>query len=464
MTSGAAIDPGALEEFLGRVRTLRPPVAAEPSGPLDALAAELVELPITPGSVVVIALANGALLLRAYFGCQLAGYVPVLMAPSTPAPRIAGTAARLGAAAIIGTRVRVSADPAGFRRVGDVDVVLCRGHRPQPHRPGQAILLTSGTSGMATGCLHDVSALLRNARRHAAAVGLTASDRVLITLPLYYSFALVGQLLGALVSGATPVLSGPPFNAGEYAGVLAREGITHASLTPILVSALLDAGAALPPGLRALTVGGQALAPARTADLLGRHSGLELYLTYGLTQAGPRVTTLAAHREPPHRHHSVGVPVDGVRVSLRDVGRGPREQEVLVHSDTIFVDRVGVPHERTASELLPGPALATGDLGYLDEDGYLYLTGRLTDFVEVRGEKVSLASLRAVAASLPGVTGATAVYDVVADTIALDLHVQPAPDGADEAGLRQRLFSLLAPHERPGRLTFHDAIEATLLK
>ncbi len=464
MTSGAAIDPGALEEFLGRVQTLRPPVATEPARPMAALAAELAELPIPPGGVVVIALPNDALLLRACFGCLLAAYVPVLMAPSTPAPRIAETAARLGAAAIIGTRARVGADPAGSRRVGDVDVVLCRGHRRRRYRPWQAILLTSGTSGPATGCLHDVSALLRNARRHAAAVGLTAADRVLITLPLYYSFALVGQLLGALVSGATPVLSGPPFNAGEYVGVLARERVTHASLTPILVSALLDAGAVLPPGVRALTVGGQALAPARTADLLGRHPGLELYLTYGLTQAGPRVTTLAAHREPPHRHDSVGVPVDGVRVSLRDVGRGPREQEVLVHSDTIFVDRVGVPHERSASELLPGPVLATGDLGYLDEAGYLYLTGRLTDFVEVRGEKVSLASLRAIATSLPGVTGATAAHDAVADVITLDLHVSPAPRGIDEAGLRRRLFSLLAPHERPGRLTFHDAVEVSSFK
>ncbi|MCR6488438.1 acyl--CoA ligase [Amycolatopsis sp. OK19-0408] len=444
------LDPGVLEEFLGRLR---------PTEPTPPPTAGLAELPIAPGDVVVLALPNSARLVRAYFGCLLAGYVPVLMAPSTPGPRIAETAARLGAAAIIGTRARASADA---RRAGDLDVVLCAGHQRRRHRPGQAILLTSGTSGPATGCLHDVSALLRNARRHAAAVGLTAADRVLITLPLYYSFALVGQLMGALVSGATPVLGGPPFNAGEYAGVLAREGITHASLTPILVSALLDDGAVLPAGLRALTVGGQALAPARTADLLGRHPGLELYLTYGLTQAGPRVTTLAAHREPPHRHHSVGVPVDGVRVSLRDVGRGPREQEVLVHSDTLFVERVGVARERAAAELLPGPVLATGDLGHLDEAGYLYLTGRLTDFVEVRGEKVSLASLRAIATSLPGVTGARAAHDAVADVIALDLHV--SPDGIDEAALRRRLFSLLAPHERPGRLTFHDAVEVSSFK
>ncbi|WP_158264195.1 class I adenylate-forming enzyme family protein [Amycolatopsis sp. CA-126428] len=463
MTSGAAIDPGVLEEFLGRLRTLRPPVAGGPPRPLTALAAELAELPISPGGVVVIALPNSARLLRAFFGCLLADYVPLLMAPSAPGPRIAETAARLGAAAILGTRAGASADPAGSRRAGDLDVVLRAGHRRR-HRPGQAILLTSGTSGAATGCLHDVSALLRNARRHAAAVGLTAADRVLISLPLYYSFALVGQLMGALVSGATPVLGGPPFNAAEYAEALAREGVTHASLTPILVSALLDDGAALPAGLRALTVGGQALAPARTADLLGRNPGLELYLTYGLTQAGPRVTTLAAHREPPHRHHSVGVPVDGVRVSLRDVGRGPREQEVLVHSDTLFVERVGVPRERSAAELLPGPVLATGDLGHLDEAGYLYLTGRLTDFVEVRGEKVSLASLRAIATSLPEVTGATAAHDAVADVIALDLHVSPAPRGIDEAGLRRRLFSLLAPHERPGRLTFHDAAEVSSFK
>ena len=464
MTSSAVVPQAELEELLSRARSTRPRAGTEPPPSLDALRAELAELAIMPGSVVVLALPNGDSLLRTYFGCQLAGYVPLLMAPSTPTPRIEETAARMGAAAVIVSRSKVSPGRAEPIRIGGLSVALCTGHPLELHRPWQAVLLTSGTSGIATGCLHDVAALLRNARRHAAAVGLGASDRVLITLPMYYSFALVAQLLGSLVTGATPIVSGPPFTVGEFVEMLGREGVTHTSLTPVLVSALLDAGVALPAGLRALTVGGQSLDPERIAGLLSRHRWLELYVTYGLTQAGPRVSTLAAHREPPHRHRSVGVPMDGVRLSVRDVGRGPREQEVLVHSDTVFRKRVGNPSPRPGDELVGESVLATGDLGHLDEDGYLYITGRLSDFVEVRGEKVSLASLRTIARSLPGVVAATATHHADEDVLAMGLHVRPAPGGIDEAALRQRLFSLLSPHERPHRLTIRPAGDDELRK
>ncbi|MER5206209.1 class I adenylate-forming enzyme family protein [Streptomyces sp. NPDC002825] len=464
MTSPDVVDLEGAEELLDRLRSVRHQESTEPPRPLEALCAELAELPLRPGSVVLVALSNGLPLLRFFFACQLTGYVPVLMAPSTPAPRVGETAARLGAAAVVGSRAKAGPGQPAALRIEGVNVVLRTGHPLQLHRPGQAILLTSGTSGMATGCLHEIPALLRNARRHADSVGLTAEDRVLITLPMYYSFALVAQLLGCYVTGATPVVSGPPFNAAEYVDVIGREGITHSSLTPTLVSALLESGCALPDGLRTLTVGGQGLAPERTGELLSRHPGLGVYLTYGLTQAGPRVSTLAAHREPPHRHGSVGLPMDGVRISLRDVGRGPGEQEVLVHSDTVFVRRVGTPHARAAHELLDGSVLATGDLGRVDEDGYLYLTGRLSDFVEVRGEKVSLASLRSVATSLPEVVAATAAYHADEDLLALGLHVRGTSEDIDEAGLRRRLFSLLSPHERPGRLTFHQADEDALRK
>jgi acyl-CoA synthetase (AMP-forming)/AMP-acid ligase II len=457
MTSSTVVPQAEIDDFLCRARPAHPRAGVGDPPSLESLRVRLAELAIMPGSVVILALPNGDLLLRTYFGCQLAGYVPLLMAPSTPAPRIAETAARMGAAAVIVSRSKAGTGPGEPIRIGGLKVSLCTGHPLQLHRPGQGILLTSGTSGIATGCLHDVPALMRNARRHAAAVGLRAGDRVLITLPMYYSFALVAQLLGSLAVGATPIVSGPPFTVGEFVEVLARQDVTHTSLTPVLVSALLDAGVTLPPGLRALTVGGQSLDPGKVAALLARHPGLELYLTYGLTQAGPRVSTLAAHREPPHRHRSVGLPMEGVRISVRDVGRGPREQEILVHSDTVFRKRVGNPSGRAGEELLGGSVLATGDLGHLDEDGYLHITGRLSDFVEVRGEKVSLASLRAIATSLPGVVAATAAHHAEQDVLAMELHVRPGADGVDEVALRRRLFSLLSPHERPHRLTIRAA-------
>jgi acyl-CoA synthetase (AMP-forming)/AMP-acid ligase II len=92
---------------------------------------------------------------------------------------------------------------------------------------------------------------------------------------------------------------------------------------------------------------------------------------------------------------------------------------------------------------LIGPnTVATGDLGHLDDDGYLYLRGRSSDFAMVRGEKVSLASVRHAAESLPGVVRAVAAVppagdDALADAeeVQLDLYVDAA-DGARRPGRR----------------------------
>jgi acyl-CoA synthetase (AMP-forming)/AMP-acid ligase II len=428
---------------------------------LRQLVDELANLSLAPGSVVLISLGNGVRLLRTLFAAILAGYVPVLLAPSTPASRMEELITHLRPALLIGngtvgringTRVRVDG---GHGVLPDV--------QPRLHAPGQMILLTSGTSGSATGCLHDTRSLLRNARLHADSIGLTADDTLLVVLPVYYSFALVAQVFAALVSGASLVLSGPPFTVSGYRRCLSDHAVTVTSLTPSLVADLLAQDGRLSAPVRTLTVGGQALPPGHPALLLERNPGLALYLTYGLTEAGPRVTTLAAHQEPPARHRSVGVPLSGIGLSLRDVGRGPEEQEVLVASPAVYRERVGAPPApgtRRGGLVSPG-VVATGDLGYL-EDGYLFLRGRTTDFAIIRGQKVSLASVRRAAESLDGVVRAVARVDSEADLYRLDLLVN-RPSLA-EADLRRQLFGLLSSHERPSEITLQLAPTDILLK
>ncbi|MFJ2060678.1 class I adenylate-forming enzyme family protein [Streptomyces sp. NPDC087908] len=453
-----------VEEFLGRCVSTTGSEEGDP--PMAELVRRLREAPVAPGSVVMIAVSNSIRLLRFFFAVSLAGHVPLLLAPSTPTPRVRELAVRLGATALIGTRGKVrtaaiKADHVTELCVG-AEMLLFDSHPTVRHNPGQVILLTSGTSGMATGCLHDLSALLRNARRHARSIGLTGSDTVLVTLPIYYSFALVAQVLASLTSGAMLFVSGPPFSVAAYNGDLARHGITVSSLTPLLVEGLLSIDGTLPPALRTLSVGGQSLASPHTARLFQRNPALALYLTYGLTEAGPRVSTLAAHREPPERYSSAGLPMDGVRLTFRDAGRGPLAQEVLVTSDTVYRKRLGVPPENSARRggLIAVDTVATGDLGYLDNEGYLHLRGRLSDFAMIRGEKVSLASVRAIAATLPGVVRVVARVDQRADALSLELFVkQPSPN---ETSLRRTLFSLLAPHERPAHLMVHS-VEAGVL-
>ncbi len=117
-----------------------------------------------------------------------------------------------------------------------------------PYEPGEVVLLTSGTSGIFSGCVFDSAALLLNARRHAASIGQSAADRLLINLPLFYSFAFVAQLLSSYVLGNEVVLATPPFTPIHYHRTLLDLGITLSSLTPVMVTALCAADLdGLPP-------------------------------------------------------------------------------------------------------------------------------------------------------------------------------------------------------------------------
>ncbi|CAM5276549.1 class I adenylate-forming enzyme family protein [Streptomyces pilosus] len=446
-------DADAIEAFLDST------VDVHGHGPLRPLAAALDDLagtPLAEGEPVLLAMPNGTSLLTAFFAVLLHGGVPVPLAPASSSTRITEVARRLGASALITPRADArrygAPSPLPF---GDADLLLLPWSERRRHARGDIILMTSGTSGIASGCLHSFDSLLENALRHADAVGQRESDTVLVNLPLHYSYALVAQALAALVRGSRLVVTGPPFTPGTYAEALRTHRVTLSSLTPAAVARFLEHDPTLPGTLRTLTVGGDRLPPDHVQRLLACRTGLELYLTYGLTEAGPRVTTLAAHREPRHRYASSGLPLDGVRTRLRPSGLGDGSQELLVESSTVLRRRV--PDDRT-SPLVAPQTIATGDLFTIDEDGYHYMRGRLSDSVVVEGEKVWLPSVRAAAEAIPGVRRSTSrVYAQDGEhRYDLDVYVDhPSPGLA--ADVKRTLHRLLLRHERPHRLTVRQA-------
>ncbi|MFJ4274279.1 class I adenylate-forming enzyme family protein [Streptomyces coelicoflavus] len=425
------------------------PSAGAPDRPetvVDAVAG----LNLPPGSPALITMPNGRAALAAFFGTLLAGLVPVLLPPASGAARIAAVRRRLGGAALIAPRI----DPArhGATDVrpldGRCEAALLGDGTHQRYRPGEAVLMTSGTSGIASGCLHGVDALLRNAERHATAIGQRADDTVLVSLPLHYSYGLVAQALAAFVRGSRLVVSGPPFTPRSFADTVRDHDVTVSALTPGTAVRLAETPRACQAPLRVLTVGGDALDPSHVGSLLA--GGLrELYLTYGLSEAGPRVTTLAAHREPEHRWSSVGVPLPGVRTYLRDpAGDGPGA-ELVVESDTVLRRR------------LPGGAptvagtVATGDRFAIDPDGYHFFLGRSGDSVVIGGEKIWLPSVRRIAAGVPGVRRVTTtVYRDDHNELRYGLDVTVDDPGPRQtAEIENALNRVLLRAERPHRIT-----------
>jgi len=410
---------------------------------------------------VLIALPSGAGYLNAVAAALEAGLRPILGQASIPSGRMEELALALGATAVFTGRASPSS-PSGFsvRRIRT-------GQRMAEVSQGDIVLLTSGTSGNNSGCVCSFSRLVLNAGMHADSIHLEPSDRLLAVLPLSSSFGFVAQALAAFSSDASLVIAPTPFSPNVFMRTLREQSISVASLTPFLVRPVVELPRdRFPSSLRVLSVGGDHLPRTWVETLLRIRPDGELYLTYGLTEAGPRVSTLAAHAEQASRLTSVGRPLPGITAWLdhqSEDGSGP----LALRTPTASLARVGSVDDPNATRLDPQSGIIrTGDVFRIDDDGYLHFQGRSSDFILQAGDKICLASIRRRAEALSGVrkAGTTVFADGHdAKRYRLVLHAEE-PDSAALQVEIQKLLRALRISERPFEIHCLPASSLTSFK
>ena len=258
------------------------------------------------------------------------------------------------------------------------------------------ILFTSGTTGEPKAVRLTAGNLAASAVASAFRLGVDPADRWLCCLPMYH----MGGLAPAIrsVFYGTELLLQREFDATATANLIASEGVTGVSLVPTQLRRLLDGGVE-PAELRTVLLGG---APA-SQSLLERASdaGLPVYPTYGLTETASQVTT-ARPAETEAYPGTVGQPLLGttVRIVADGTPLDPGERgEIVVDGPTVTPGYLDGERSRAAfSEW----GLHTGDVGYTDEDGRLWVLGRRDETIITGGELVAPA---AVAEELRSVTG-----------------------------------------------------------
>jgi acyl-CoA synthetase (AMP-forming)/AMP-acid ligase II len=457
------LSPHLLDSFVERAVEALPSGLPLTSPDCESLGRAWKQRGLRPGDLVLLCLPNSRELLHQYFGVLMAGGVPSLLSPIMPAARLREIATAMGAYAI--GALRLSTGDLGaesYNSIGPLQIAILKPPPEPAGAPGEVVLMTSGTSGFSSGCVFDFEAILLNGRRHADAIHQRAEDTVLLSLPLFFSFALSSQALSSLVRGNRLVISGPPFNMAGYRKTLGDFGITISSLTPVHIRSFFQSDPSALAGLKVVSVGGDALEPELAARLVELRKGKEVYLTYGLTQAGPRVSTLAAHAEPSSRYSSVGLPHEGTTVSLHPLGDGSGRKQLYVTSATVMKRSIGRVEGRP-NDLVAPQTIATGDAFEQDDDGYLYFKGRLCDFISRKGEKISLAAVRRVAAELPHVFSAKThifKHGDGADDFDLELRVDAsALASVKKSDAREMLRHLLLRNEMPRAIRIERASE-----
>jgi O-succinylbenzoic acid--CoA ligase len=329
---------------------------------------------------------------------------------------------------------------------------------PPPGRAPLVVIPTSGSSG--TPRLVELSrdACLASATASAHNLGWEPRDRWLLCLPLGHAGGL--SIVLRCLLARKPVLL---FDRGA-AGALSRldelmallSGATLVSLVPSLLSALLDAGFAPGPRLRAVLLGGAACPPALARR--AHAAQIPLLTSYGLTESASQVVTrrYAERFEPlPERDGCVssGHPLPGVELAVRG-GR------IALRSPALLSRYVGEPTPTLEAD----GWLITCDQGELGPDGELYVRGRQDDVIVTAGENVDPLEVEAALLELPGVEGAC-VFGTPSpqfgQVVSAVLVTRDAALGRPDK-LAELLADRLARHKLPRRALCAESLPLTL--
>lgn len=305
--------------------------------------------------------------------------------------------------------------------------------RPTTTEAG-ALVWSSGTTGPARPVL-VTSAMLA---AHAAACRERIQDgpatRWLCALGLHHVAGLA--LIDRVVRNGSQLVLEPSFDAVRCAVLVEQGGITHMSLVPTQLRRLLAAWGQRPVPRRLVCVllGGDAAPADLVATALA--AGWPIHTTYGLTETCGQVAT-ARPSEVAAKPGTVGQPLPGVSVSIRG-------GEIHVSGPTAA-----------------GGAVATGDLGRIDEQGFLYVMGRRDDRITTGGEKVDPTRVEAVLRAHATVADA-AVIGVPDDEWGSRVVALVAPEGdCDPAVLAAYCRAHLAAHEVPKEFRRASALPRT---
>ena len=278
--------------------------------------------------------------------------------------------------------------------------------------PDQVALFayTSGTTGRPKCVPLTHANVLWSSRNIASHYALTPADCGLVVLPLFHGHGLIGATLSTLASGGSVIVP-PRFSASEFWKLFREHHATWYSAVPTIHQVLLtraESDGAPHRGPRFIRSCSAALAPTILTKLENRF-GTPVLEAYGMTEAAHQV---ASNPLPPlpHKPGTVGL---GAGIAIVDkTGRhlaAKTPGEVVVSGPNVMRGYRNNP-EANAAAFIDG-WFRTGDLGLIDSDGYLALTGRIKDLINRGGEKISPPEVEAVLLEHPAVAEA-AVFGV----------------------------------------------------
>ena len=320
------------------------------------------------------------------------------------------------------------------------------------------LLQTSGTTSMPKIVPLSQKQLCASVKVYCSLFGQGNQDRSLHIVPYYHLLGILGTFLSPLTIGGT-VICTKNFVASDFPSLLTTYLPTYYFAGPAHHQAILSEIRKIPAGelknnsLRFIRSTSAAL-PITVLQEIETLLGVPLIESYAMTES-PYISV-----NFPYKAGSVGIPLNIELVITDENGNSLKAYEpgeITIRGEGVFNGYEDAPDEN-ASAFING-WFRTGDLGYLDEEGYLYITGRKKELINKGGEKISPAEIDAVLMAHPFVTQAMAFRindSVLGEDIAA--MVVPVQGNVSENDLREYLLDHLVPFKVPKRIYFVDEV------
>ncbi|MFJ8137043.1 4-coumarate--CoA ligase family protein [Streptomyces sp. NPDC096013] len=331
-----------------------------------------------------------------------------------------------------------------------------------------ALPYSSGTTGTPKGVMLTHRQIATNLAQLEPAVPTGPGDRILAVLPFFHIYGLTALMNAPLRQGAAVVVL-PRFDLETFLAAIENHRITGLYVAPPIVLALAKHPAVAQYDLSSLKYIISAAAPldANLAAACSRRLGLPpVGQAYGMTELSPGTHVVPVRDMPSAPPGTVGKLIAGTEmrvVSLDDPGKdlGIGEAgELLIRGPQVMKGYLGRPDE-TAAMIDPDGWLHTGDVGHVDDGGWLFVVDRVKELIKYKGFQVAPAELEALLLTHPGIADAAVVGEYNDDNNevphAYVVRQQTAPDLSPSEVLMY-VAERVAPYKRVRVVTFVDTV------
>ncbi|MGW0084168.1 4-coumarate--CoA ligase family protein [Streptomyces sp. NPDC003393] len=452
------------------------------------LAAELARTGVRKGDVLALHSPNTVAFPIAFYAATRAGAcvttVHPLATPEEFAKQLRDSAARwiITVSPLLDSARRAAQLAGGIR-----EIIVCDsapGHRslidmlgstaPEPHLdvdPAEdvaALPYSSGTTGTPKGVMLTHRQIATNLAQLDPAVTTGPGERILAVLPFFHIYGLTALMNAPLRKGATVVVL-PRFDLETFLAAIETHRITGLYVAPPIVLALAKHPAVTRYDLSCLKYVISAAAPldAALARACAERLGLPpIGQAYGMTELSPGTHVVPLDRLHDAPAGTVGRLIAGTEmrmVSLDDPGKdlGTGESgEILIRGPQVMKGYLGRP-DATAQLIDTDGWLHTGDVGHVDEDGWLFVVDRVKELIKYKGFQVAPAELEAQLLTHPGIADAAVIgaHDGDGNEIPHAFVVRrSSADGPNENEIMLYVAERVAPYKRIRRVTFVDAV------